>query len=263
MASVSASARPLSLVDGFSSGNADPWSPDMPGDDRFPFCRGKLLLNEPDDGEVMACSRLADKSVFTDLIDRYGAKYPGADRRAVTSMWTLYYFSILTISPTVHRLVHGRQLSLGFEDLSLVYNSETGEPQAFLLPDTGRDCSDAPAIADLHVLLRDHAAPAIAVMADHSGVAPKLLWNNVAVYLNWIIKEIGNKAGPHLAQEAIDIVGAEHWPDGTRNPLFGMIRLARRQCGMDHFQRKVCCLRYNLPGVSGCGDLCPVPDGRR
>ncbi|ACM38809.1 MULTISPECIES: siderophore-iron reductase FhuF [Rhizobium/Agrobacterium group] len=241
----------------------DDWSPDMPGDERFAFCRGKLLLDPPEDAEIIPCTSLSDPDVFADIIARYTCKFPGADKRAVISMWTLYYFSILTIAPTVHRLVHRRQLSLGLSQLSLVCDPQTAEPKAFLLSGPGRPAGQAPAINDLHAILRDHAAPLITLIAGHCGVAPKLMWNNVAVYLNWIIKEIGNQAGPHLMEEAIEIISGQHWPDGSRNPLFGMIKLARRQCGMDHFQRKVCCLRYNLPGVPGCGDLCPLPDGRR
>ncbi len=32
--------------------------------------------------------------------------------------------------------------------------------------------------------------------------------------------------------------------------------------GIGHGRRRVCCLRYALPGVPGCGMVCPLPEGR-
>ncbi len=105
-----------------------------------------------------------------------------------------------------------------------------------------------------------HAEPVITAIAANAGVAPKLLWNNVAAYLSWILKEIAHRHEPALVEGGLALLNDAEWPGGGRNPMFGMIRMARQQCGLEFARRKVCCLRYNLPGVGGCGEACPLPD---
>ena len=210
------------------------------GDGPFAYCRGKLLASAPPTGIVIPCRDLGDREVFDGIIARYAQKFPGSDRRAIVSMWTLYYFSMLTIAPSVHMFVNRIALPLDIDGLSLVCDGETGEPEAFVMSGSPELATD-PA-AELHRLMLGHAEPVIAAIAANAGVAPKLLWNNAAAYLSWILKEIAHRGG--------------------RNPMFGMIRMARQQCGFEFARRKVCCLRYNLPGVGGCGEACPLPDGR-
>ncbi|QRM54193.1 siderophore-iron reductase FhuF [Sinorhizobium sp. BG8] len=97
---------------------------------------------------------------------------------------------------------------------------------------------------------------------DHvpCGVSQRLLWNNAAAYLSWIVGEIEVFGG---AQSPCGkcLMENECWSDGKRNPLYGTIRTCEKD-GNCFSCRKVCCLRYALPGVCGCGNLCPLPQGR-
>ena len=230
------------------------------GDGPFSYCRGKLLASAPPTGIVIPCRDLGDRDVFDGIIARYAEKFPGSDRRAIVSMWTLYYFSMLTIAPSVHMFVNRIALPLEMDRLSLVCNEQTGEPEAFVMSDRPEAAAD-PA-AELHRLMLGHAEPVIAAIAANAGVAPKLLWNNAAAYLSWILKEIAHRQEPALVEGGMALLNDAEWPGGGRNPMFGMIRMARQQCGLEFARRKVCCLRYNLPGVGGCGEACPLPDGR-
>ncbi|MFB2607402.1 siderophore-iron reductase FhuF [Rhizobium phaseoli] len=239
--------------------------PDSPpwggvGDGPFAYCRGKLLASAPPTGIVIPCRDLGDREVFDGIIARYAQKFPGSDRRAIVSMWTLYYFSMLTIAPSVHMFVNRIALPLDIDGLSLVCDGETGEPEAFVMSGSPELATD-PA-AELHRLMLGHAEPVIAAIAANAGVAPKLLWNNAAAYLSWILKEIAHRHEPALVEGGLALLDEAAWPCGRRNPMFGMIRMARQQCGFEFARRKVCCLRYNLPGVGGCGEACPLPDGR-
>jgi len=230
------------------------------GDSPFSYCRGKLLSAPPQTGIVVPCRDLCDRAIFDEVIGRYAQKFPGSDRRAIVSMWTLYYFSMLTIAPSVHMFVHRIGLPLEIDRLSLVCNEHTGEPEAFVMSERPEATTD-PA-AELHWLMRGHVEPVIAAIAANAAVAPKLLWNNVAAYLSWILKEIAHRHEPGLVEGGMALMEEATWPCGGRNPMFGMIRIARQQCGLEFARRKVCCLRYNLPGVGGCGEACPLPDGR-
>ncbi|MBX4920742.1 siderophore-iron reductase FhuF [Rhizobium bangladeshense] len=230
------------------------------GDGPFSYCRGKLLSAPSQPGLVVPCRDLADRDVFDGMIARYGQKFPGSDRRAIVSMWTLYYFSMLTIAPSVHMFVHRIALPMEIDRLSLICNEQTGEPEAFVMSGMPEPTTD-PA-GELHRLMLGHAEPVIAAITANAGVAPKLLWNNVAAYLSWILKEIAHRHEPALVEGGLALLDDAQWPGGARNPMFGMIRIARQQCGLEFARRKVCCLRYNLPGVGGCGEACPLPDGR-
>lgn len=232
----------------------------LAGDGPFSYCRGKLLSAPPQAGLVVRCRNLGDRDVFDGIIARYAEKFPGSDRRAIVSMWTLYYFSMLTIAPSVHMFVNRIALPMEIDRLSLVCNEQTGEPEAFVMSRRPELTND-PA-GELHRLMLGHAEPVIAAIAANAGVAPKLLWNNVAAYLSWILKEIAHRHEPALVEGGLALLDDAQWPGGARNPMFGMIRIARQQCGLEFARRKVCCLRYNLPGVGGCGEACPLPDGR-
>lgn len=230
-------------------------------DDCFGYCRGMFLSTAPHGCGVIACKALEQGPRFNELIERYTAHHKGADRRAVISMWTMYYFSILTIAATVHRLAHGRRLPLALDQVSLIYNEKNGEPKAFMLPDSGLTSEKAHANEDLFALIRHHIAPLIGTIAEH-GVAHKLLWNNVAAYLSWIIDEIDVRIGARVCAGSVSILTEPLWPDGSKNAMYGMIRAVPTLSGETCSQRKVCCLRYKLPGIAGCGQSCPLPQGR-
>lgn len=225
------------------------------------FCREKLLRTGPESGLVLACKDLIDPAGFDAVIARYMRKFPGSDRRAVVSMWTLYYFSTLTIAPSVHLFLHGLRVPFDLASTSLVCDEETGEPQAFVF--AGDVSKSACPEEDLHRLLTGHLEPLIAAIASGSGLAPKLLWNNVAAYLSWILKEIAARHEGLDMQAAIALVDAPVWPGDRKNPMHGMMRITHQPCGADLVRRKVCCLRYNLPGIGGCGETCPLPQGRK
>lgn len=235
---------------------------DIEVDDRFAYCRRKLLLAAPADNENISCCTLIDSYTFSRIIENYGRRYPGADRRAVVSMWTQYYFGVLLTASTVQRLVHRRRLRLGLDELILSCNAAYSEPAAFVLPDLGIDGDDESVEQDLLTILDNHIGPLCASIAANTGLSSRLLWNNVAGYLDWIIREVGRQVDPALAERALLILDRPEWPEGRRNPMFGMLKSTRNNRGEWIFQRKICCLRYRLPGVNGCGEICPLPGSR-
>jgi ferric iron reductase protein FhuF len=101
----------------------------------------------------------------------------------------------------------------------------------------------------------------IATISERAGVSPKLLWSNVAVYADWVIREVG-VAMPERRVAALALLDQKDWPDGSANPLAGWIRQETGPESACFSQRRVCCLRYLLPGVPGCGMICPIPAGR-
>ena len=232
------------------------------GGEKYGFCRGKFLLDAPAGCDVIACSALSDADCFNSIIDRYAAAFLPSDRRAIVSLWTLYYFSILTINTTLAWLELRRHLPVSLDEVSVCLDQETATPVSFLLPNLGEVRE-----LDIHTamgpLLRQHMEPLTSAISDHANLSTKLLWGNAAGYLDWIIDEAGRQSAPALAEEGAPLFSDATFPDGERNPLCGTLRNMQDESGLQFKRRKVCCLRYCLADIGGCGLSCPLPQGRR
>ncbi|WP_162245009.1 MULTISPECIES: siderophore-iron reductase FhuF [unclassified Rhizobium] len=217
-------------------------------------------------GELEGATGLKDffaSGAFARALDTYAADKAGADRRAVASMWSLYYFSALTIPYIVARRFH-QELSVSPDTMSIALG-EDGLPRAFGLPDEGawHEGSDDDLLSFVAPLVRDHLTPIVQQLKNQCGIAPKLAWNNAAVYIDYAFNatargkpsEAGNWASRALFEE-------QFLPDGTLNPFRGCLRheTAREETIC---RRKVCCLRYLLPGIPSCGELCALPEQRK
>ncbi len=110
------------------------------------------------------------------------------------------------------------------------------------------------AVTELFVaMMEGHLAPLIAALAGHAGLAPKLLWSNVAGYFEWIVQEMHRRRHePALAarvaaiDEAVAFFERPTLPSGARNPLLKAVRYVEE--GGDGWcaGRRICCLRNML-----------------
>ena len=225
----------------------------------FAYCHDKFLLNAPEE-HCVACSDLAEPHIFEPIVERYAAAFGGADRRAAVSLWTMYYFSGLVIGPTIAWRAHGRVLPLSLKSTRLCLDPQTAAPAALILEHDGKAATDASLSLALNEAIFEHAMPLIESISASVGLSKKVLWSNLVVYLDWIIGQSAEHLGMAAANE-LALIGAPTWPDGRSNPLAG---LTRREFGEDgeFTRRRVCCLRYIVPGIPGCGMVCPLPAGR-
>lgn len=224
------------------------------------WCGEKMMLSSDLEGAIPLGDFLAGDG-FAETLDRYAASHGNADRRAAASFWSLYYFSALTI-PYVVACRAEMTLPIAFDDMTIAIG-EDGLPRAFGLPHEG-DWSHGKDLVDLITPLVDcHLSRAVALLKEKSGIAPKLAWNNAAVYIDYAFNTTD-----HAPPE-----GDDHWPsrplfdcpllaNGSRNPFHGCLR-HELEAGTVHCRRKVCCLRYMLPGIPGCGELCALPELRK
>ena len=173
----------------------------------------------------------------------------------------MYYFSNLTIGPLLFWLRDRRIMPMAMAETRLCIDGQTGGPAAFLVATEGEVRNDSTVFEAMRDAIRDHAEPMIEAISLSGKVSPKLLWNNHAVYAEWAIREFGidNTA---LQAEALELLSCESWPDGWKNPMAGQLRREIDPDGACFTRRKVCCVRYLLPGVPGCGMICPLPAGR-
>lgn len=198
---------------------------------------------------------------FTTVLDKYTELHGGVDRRAAASFWSLYYFSALAIPYIVARRAD-LVLPVALDNMTISIG-EDGLPRAFGVPHVGEWCEAGDTLEMVTPLVARHLADAIAQLKRLGGIAPKLGWNNAAVYIDYAI----NTTQPGAAADS------DHWsarslfeektlPDGSANPFFGCLR-HEMEDGQTQCRRKVCCLRYMLPGIPSCGELCALPDQRK
>ncbi|WP_137130677.1 siderophore-iron reductase FhuF [Rhizobium sp. FY34] len=227
------------------------------------YCRGRHLLQVPDGTEAMACRDLLKESSFNAAIDRLATRYPTTtDRRAIVSVWSLQYLSNLLITPTIALLELQRQLPLALDDMDMLIDRQSGLPRGFRLKHAGHVDGKLDILEGLRPAIRDHLDALIEAMASHSRLGRKTLWTNASAYLSWILAEVARNSNGASNSQARSVTDISHWPDGWRNPMRGLVRVTHGRKGEYIGNRRICCLRYLVPGIGGCGSICPVPDGR-
>ncbi|EPF00010.1 siderophore-iron reductase FhuF [Rhizobium grahamii] len=193
---------------------------------------------------------------FEQAIERYATACGDSDRRAVVSMWSLYYFSALSIPYVLARRLAAQELPVAFDQMTIALH-DNGLPRAFGVPHRGRNAQggEEDGFEAIGPLLEEHLHEAVRKLAA-CGVSAKLCWNNAAVYLDYVLRLTRPPEGPDLT---VFVRGC--LPDGGVNPLCGSLRYVEED-GERVARRKICCLRYMLPGVQSCGKLCALPSQR-
>lgn len=222
------------------------------------WCADRMMLShEMTDGITLP--EFLHGSYLPQTLQKCASAYPDADLRAVASFWSLYYFSFLLI-PYICARQSGVLLPVEFENMTIAMNDQ-GLPRAFGLPDDGQVCDVPDVVETVSHVARCHLNTVVQVLKERTGIAPKLAWNNAAVYINHAINRMAEN---DVCDEwpCRSLFEARTFTDGTRNPFFGCLR-QEEDHGVNLCRRKICCLRYKLPGVAGCGELCALPELRK
>ncbi len=175
--------------------------------------------------------------------------HPGAERKAVASLWSAHLFAGL-IAPT---LAAGVRLGVVLPIGGLRFEPETGLPgsvhlaEEFALP--------APLHSQVDRLLSETVSPLIRSLRAETGLSVRLLWENAGGHLFWTLKTIARE---HLvrADEASEALRALRWPREACAAL--TLMRADALAGLEAPRRRVCCLRHGLPGFSKCEGICPL-----
>lgn len=224
------------------------------------FARGYLTLTPgAGEGEAIPGAALRRPEVLRGLLDRYCAQFGGADRRAGVSMWMQSYAVRLVYPVLAANLLAGRDLPVALEEVELLVGPEGG-PRGFRLPHAGGAVA-ARGMDRFAPLVRAHLAPLIEALTAADRITPRLAWSNAGIRIAGTA-ELARQLGRLDEAAAADIdllLSSTCWPDGWLNPVHEPYR---EPPGGGTPQRRVCCLRYLLPGFAGCSMSCPVPGGR-
>lgn len=220
------------------------------------------VLRLPKAGEETVSLSCLLENGLSDILRRYGSR-PDLDQRALLSVWTKFYFSRLIPPVVAASLLRRWRLPVAVEQMGLVLN-ESWVPEAFVLPHGGAAFDEAH-LDVLQPLVLENLRPFIEGACAQIKVSPKVLWSNAGNYLEWFVKELG-KAGfsPNVLPPFAHWLEQPRDAQGGRNPLFKPviyvdIPLAdgAESASRQWRQRRVCCIRYRLPGEELCSN-CPL-----
>lgn len=124
---------------------------------------------------------MADPALLHPLLDTFALQYPGVNRPAVVSQWSMNYMSIVV--PATLACVLTRHRAIDFWGDTDVLLLDGGQPMAlnFARPLAHIQATERAAYWSRWV--HDHLAPLFATLATAGGLAPKVLWGNfVAIW---------------------------------------------------------------------------------
>jgi ferric iron reductase protein FhuF len=181
---------------------------------------------------------------------------PGAEERALASLWSRWYFAKLIPPVLLCGVLGGRSLPLDLAGTAIVLG-EDGMPRAIALPHAGAASGEADPFARFDALIRGHVGAVVESLAAHARLAPRILWNNAAVYADWALRRMAEtpEVPRAAARRALALVESPAWPDGSPNPFHAPVRRHEGPAGRQPVRRQ-CCLLYRLPG-EGCCRTCP------
>lgn len=239
---------------------------------------GALSRAGPAPAGTLRADTLATAPALAQALQDFQKQYPGADPRAVVSMWSQWYFALLAAPLTLIGLRQGRMPPVALSDVAV--RLERGRPAGMVLLGAApapvppqrpaaesQAATPAPAptrIADpfqrFAPLIDGHLTPLIHALRGVSSVSERLLWNNAAVQVEWVLRTASRvttaTGAARIAGIAQCLIDQPCRPDGSANPLYRPVRPA--PAGGTPV-RRVCCLRYLLPGEPCCAGACPLP----
>ncbi|MBE9604715.1 siderophore-iron reductase FhuF [Acetobacteraceae bacterium H6797] len=221
-----------------------------------PYAR--RLLAPDTTGEAPPGTRLLEPETLRALLARFGTRYGDApDIRGCASLWFKHHLAAWLVGGLAVNLLLDHELPLSLEDIA-IRMAAGGETEAVHLPGNGKRLEELDANQRFAVLTEGHLAPLIGVLAKVSRASPRLFWSNAGNLFENVLCQIEQAmpGAPGLTA-ARAFLAVRDLSSGRPNPLFAPIRYIE-QDGRRIRKRKVCCLRYLLPGLNLCS-TCPLP----
>lgn len=111
------------------------------------------------------------------LLNRFALLYPGVNRAAVVSQWSMNYMAIVLPAALACGLT--LDCAIDFQDPESVLLHDNGEPQALCLAKHLPTLAAEDRAAYWSQLVHGHLAPLIVSLAAAGGLAQKVLWGNM------------------------------------------------------------------------------------
>lgn len=215
------------------------------------------------DAMTLPGAALLDRDTLHGLLRQFTASFgEGADRKAATSIWSKYFFSLVAIPTLVANLLLGRALPVRPEQLHAELG-EQGEVVRLWLRDGGQPLASPAPHERFTTLFDDLCAPLIDALAELSGLSVKVFWSNLGHYVEYVGQTCSQHPGFSDAGEPLlHFLDLRTLPEGRRNPLYQTVRYLDLGGETPARVRRLCCVKYRLPDEPLCGG-CPLkPENR-
>jgi ferric iron reductase protein FhuF len=187
------------------------------------------------------------------MVRRYGGE-PSLHGRALLSQWSKFYFRLAAPAAIAAALTLGRPLGMAAERCSVALCD--GMPDALYLP---RDALDAPTTDPARryrSFVYEHLQIVVEILSALVPMAPRVLWSNAGNLLDALLDAYrSDEASEQAALDAQWMFASE------RHPLHGSVRAMTPRSALlptPFRARRVCCLRYEIPGERQLCGSCPL-----
>lgn len=202
--------------------------------------------------EAIPLSNFLECPFLKGRLRNYAQTFKECDPRATASYWSLFYCARL-ITPYLLAAKNGIVLPL--TDLSISIEP-SGLPKSFHYSPEKVQYKIFDATIAVRSLIDSHLEYFISQMKQVAGLSQKLLWNNAAVYIDHALKSATRcPANEDVTCGKTSICNMPWFFDGRPNPISNCLKYEEIS-GNIICRRKLCCLRYQLPGIPTCGELC-------
>lgn len=197
------------------------------------------------------------------LLDAMTLRYAGdAQRhaRALLSQWSKFYFRLAAPAAVAAAVTLRRPLSMPARRCTVVLRD--GMPDALYLPaDALGPITQEP--GERYVsLLRDHLDVVAGLLSEVANIAPRVLWSNAGNLLDASFEAHAGGASEGQARgDAAWLFGSPSLFGGEPNPLRHAVRPMTPRSALlcaPFRARRVCCLRYEIPGERRLCSSCPL-----
>jgi len=214
-------------------------------------------FGQPDE-PTLAASALLDRDFLSEQLACYGRSHgDDADFLAAASLWSKFHFSSVSIPTLVANLLLGYDLPVGGDELRLAFGDH-GQTARIWLPHGGVPLASKALQARFSSLFDDHCAPLIEALAEVSGLSTKVFWSNLGHYVEFVGKTCSrHPTFTGAGEPLLDYLATKTLPDGRRNPLYQPVRYLELGGETPARVRRLCCIKYRLPGEPLCGG-CPL-----
>ena len=219
----------------------------------------KLQLRRQPDNAVPG-TRFFQPEVFNAFVDQLQVRYRTDERLALVSLWSKWYFSLFLAPVMAANLLQQLDLPLDLEDTGLQLDDDD-RPSALHLAHAGHPLPHCTAFERFERLIEGHLQPVIKTLVSASKASPRLFWSNAGNTFEFVTSRIDLHplANVHSTAPAKEILATRLRPDGRRNPLFAPVYYQAIGTQEPQRLRRICCIRYRLPGVGYCSS-CPLDE---
>lgn len=202
---------------------------------------------QKNDQVALPLAQLSNPCVLNSLMDRFSDLYPGCNRAAIVSQWSMSYFTVLIRDAVGPALIAETATDIFESQFEMLL--ESAEPVALNVSAQAHHSVLDQQLEFTQRLIHLYVEPIVLALAKIGGIAPKVLWNNVIVVWDICYQHL-RSSFPHYKQ--VESMQLHLQEMNVSNGKIQLRRLLKRvespapELLLQIPVRTHCCLHYQL-----------------